>query len=292
LEIFPFTSDRARMSVVVLDPRDGQIKLYSKGSDQKMFKVMSRESKETIWPRTDQHLAQYGRLGLRTLCCAYRVIPREEFVEWMTKHKLAKASIADRETLVKDSEDRLEHDLTLLGATAIEDKLQDGVPETIQKLATAGIKLWMLTGDKVETAINIGRSCRLLTPKMDRKLITLQIPDKATEREGRDLCFQMLTDHFNDLKDAPEAAEDRAIVISGRCLDFIFPARKKDPRTGKDIVCAASFSSYFPSSSPSCFHTLIVNHGIGYDRPLLKQKSIKRMCIRTSLCICAHVVKQ
>ncbi len=68
--------------------------------------------------------------------------------------------------LVQESSERIERDLLLIGSTAIEDRLQDGVPETIAKLAQAGIKIWVLTGDKVETAINIGRSCNLLTPEM------------------------------------------------------------------------------------------------------------------------------
>jgi hypothetical protein len=79
----------------------------------------------------------------------------------------ASNSIVDRSNRLAAVAETVERDLVLLGATAIEDKLQVGVPETIHKLAQAGIKTWVLTGDKVETAINIGFSCRLLTDDMD-----------------------------------------------------------------------------------------------------------------------------
>jgi magnesium-transporting ATPase (P-type) len=98
-----------------------------------------------------------------------------------------------REEKVKDTYEEIEKNLKLLGATAIEDKLQDGVPQCIERLARAGIKIWVLTGDKVgkficilflllniflETAFNIGLSCRLLTNDME-----IQIIEEETENE-------------------------------------------------------------------------------------------------------------
>lgn len=58
-----------------------------------------------------------------------------------------------------DMQAEIETDLLLLGGTAIEDKLQDNVGQTIKQLKETGIKIWVLTGDKVETAINIGYAC-------------------------------------------------------------------------------------------------------------------------------------
>src|SRR5271170_29106 len=87
-------------------------------------------------------------------------------MEWSRKHEIAAAAIDEREARLEDVSDEIERELQLLGGTAIEDRLQDGVPEAIQLLGDAGIKLWVLTGDRVETAINIGFSCNLLSNSM------------------------------------------------------------------------------------------------------------------------------
>ena len=88
------------------------------------------------------------------------------YEEWKERHRLASVSLDSREDKLDKLYEEIEQNLTLLGATAIEDKLQDGVPQTIANLALAGIKIWVLTGDKQETAINIGYSCQLLTDDM------------------------------------------------------------------------------------------------------------------------------
>ena len=116
---------------------------------------------------TTTHLESFAREGLRTLCCAVAEIPADVYEEW--RHTYHKASIAmqNREEKLSDAANLIETNLVLLGATAIEDKLQDGVPETIEALLEADIRMWMLTGDKQETAINIGHACRLLNPNME-----------------------------------------------------------------------------------------------------------------------------
>lgn len=90
---------------------------------------------------------------MRTLCLAYKVIPEDEYERWATRYHEATVSLDDREERIAKVSAELENDLRLLGATAIEDKLQDGVPDTIADLKRAGIKVWVLTGDKLETAI-------------------------------------------------------------------------------------------------------------------------------------------
>lgn len=111
---------------------------------------------------TVEHLNKFASEGLRTLCLAKKEIDETFFESWKSRLHEASTSLENREDKVDACYEEIEQNLSLLGATAIEDKLQDGVPQTIANLANAGIKLWVLTGDKQETAINIGnRNCCL-----------------------------------------------------------------------------------------------------------------------------------
>jgi phospholipid-transporting ATPase len=96
-----------------------------------------------------------------------REISQEEYNRWSTIYDAASTTLVDRSEELDKAAEIIEKDMTLLGATAIEDKLQDGVPDTIRTLQQANIKVWVLTGDRQETAINIGYSCKLLTEDMD-----------------------------------------------------------------------------------------------------------------------------
>eukprot|EP00075_Anas_platyrhynchos_P003251 XP_005028161.2 probable phospholipid-transporting ATPase VD isoform X1 [Anas platyrhynchos] len=188
LHILPFDSVRKRMSVVVRHPVSNKVVVYTKGADSVMMDLLGTASQGTknsemeqkkIKERTQKHLDDYARRGLRTLCIAKKVMSDEEYTEWLNHHFLAETSIENREELLLESAIRLETKLTLLGATGIEDRLQDGVPDTIQALRKAGIKIWMLTGDKRETAVNIAYACKLLEP--DDKIFTLK-------SQSRDAC--------------------------------------------------------------------------------------------------------
>ena len=112
-------------------------------------------------------MQDYATEGLRTLCIAYRDISDAEYREWSAIYDQAASTISGRGDALDNAAELIEKDLTLLGATAIEDKLQDGVPDTIHMLQMAGIKVWVLTGDRQETAINIGLSCRLISESMN-----------------------------------------------------------------------------------------------------------------------------
>ncbi|KAF2736021.1 phospholipid-translocating P-type ATPase [Polyplosphaeria fusca] len=112
--------------------------------------------------RCFQHINDFATEGLRTLLYGNRFLDEDEYLAWKKGYLDATTSLVDRARLIEESGDLIEQDLELTGATAIEDKLQQGVPEAIDKLRRANIKMWMLTGDKRETAINIGHSCRLI----------------------------------------------------------------------------------------------------------------------------------
>jgi phospholipid-translocating ATPase len=114
-----------------------------------------------VFEKCFQHIDEYATEGLRILLYGYKYISDEEYEAWNTAFQAASTSLVDRQDMIEEAAESLEQGFELAGASAIEDKLQAGVPETIDKLRRANIKVWMLTGDKRETAINIARSASL-----------------------------------------------------------------------------------------------------------------------------------
>ncbi|XP_043577097.1 phospholipid-transporting ATPase IC isoform X1 [Chiloscyllium plagiosum] len=163
LAMLDFNSFRKRMSVI-LEDSEGKIKLYSKGADAVIYERLCPNCphKES----TQMALDYFAAETLRTLCLAYKEVEESYFKDWNQRHHKASVILQNRGRLLDELYEEIERDLVLIGATAIEDKLQDGVPETIQNLKEADIKIWVLTGDKKETAINIGYSCKLLSDRM------------------------------------------------------------------------------------------------------------------------------
>lgn len=146
----------------------GEIKIYTKGADSIIQQRLCKNSLKDF-NKTENNLGIFATEGLRTLCCAYANIDDDKYNHWEQRYKKALLMPASspeqrnqRDTSINELMSEIESDLSLLGVTAIEDKLQDGVPETIQLLMKAGINIWMLTGDKLETATNISYSCGLL----------------------------------------------------------------------------------------------------------------------------------
>ncbi|XP_050676159.1 probable phospholipid-transporting ATPase IM isoform X5 [Leptidea sinapis] len=162
--ILDFNNVRKRMSVIL--KKDGEIRLYTKGADNVIYERLKSNCQESVKLKTQEHLNKFAGEGLRTLALAWRPLEERGFAEWKRRHQAAALAIHDRDEQLDAIYEEIETDLMLIGVTAIEDKLQDGVPETIANLSMAGIKIWVLTGDKQETAINIGYSCQLLTDDM------------------------------------------------------------------------------------------------------------------------------
>uniref|UniRef100_A0A8K9V7I2 Phospholipid-transporting ATPase n=1 Tax=Oncorhynchus mykiss TaxID=8022 RepID=A0A8K9V7I2_ONCMY len=169
LAILDFNNIRKRMSVIVRNP-EGRIRLYCKGADTLLFERLHSSNNHLMNITTD-HLNEYAGDGLRTLALAYRDLSEEQWEEWSERHRQADRATDCREDRLADIYEYIEQDMMLLGATAIEDKLQEGVPETIAILSLANIKIWVLTGDKQETAVNIGYSCKMLTGDMTEVFI-------------------------------------------------------------------------------------------------------------------------
>lgn len=137
--------------------KNGKLLLYCKGADTVIFERMDPNCGE-VKLNTVDHLNKFAGEGLRTLCLAKKDLDSNYYEKWKERLHSATTSLENREEKVDAVYEEIEQNLRLIGATAIEDKLQDGVPQCIANLAAAGIKLWVLTGDKQETAINIGMS--------------------------------------------------------------------------------------------------------------------------------------
>ncbi|KAJ3059594.1 Phospholipid-transporting ATPase IB, partial [Quaeritorhiza haematococci] len=155
-----FSSARKRMSVIYKYP-NGRYILLTKGADSVIMERLKPPSERTpseiqLLSKTMEHVRWFATEGLRTLLYAYRDLDPTYFTSWSTRYAEASTAISDRTKQMDLLADEIEQNLSLLGATAIEDKLQKGVPETIDKLRRGGVRVWMLTGDKKETAINIG----------------------------------------------------------------------------------------------------------------------------------------
>lgn len=161
--ILDFNNVRKRMSVILR--KDGELRLYTKGADNVIYERL-KSNQADMMAKTQEHLNKFAGEGLRTLALAWRPLEERRFADWKRRHQEAALALRGREEQLDAIYEEIERDLLLLGVTAIEDKLQDGVPQTIANLSMAGIKIWVLTGDKQETAINIGYSCQLLTDDM------------------------------------------------------------------------------------------------------------------------------
>lgn len=150
LNICEFNSTRKRMSAVLRCP-DGKVRIYCKGADTVILERLSKDN--PMVETTLQHLEDYATEGLRTLCLAMREVPDDEYRQWSAIYEKAATTINNRGEELDKAAELIEKELYLLGATAIEDRLQDGVPDTIHTLQTAGIKVWY--GNSLDLHFNI-----------------------------------------------------------------------------------------------------------------------------------------
>jgi len=192
LNTIEFSSARKRMSTIYEYP-DGRIMILCKGADSVILERLKNredmtEDERRVLDITNDHLTQYSIEGLRTLLYGIREISLKEYEEWLNIWNEASTALTERSEKIAKAAEVIETDFSLLGATAIEDKLQKDVPKTIEKLREAGIHVWMLTGDKKETAFNIGMTCRIIKEnsiifRVEGRNITeiSQVMDKALE---------------------------------------------------------------------------------------------------------------
>ena len=173
LEIIEFSSDRKRETIIVKEKNNDNeisnnniIKLYCKGADSIIEERLSEKTPKVFLTQCKHYVDKFSALGFRTLFIAMKVLSQEEYDKFNSDLKEAQMSLENKDQKVEEVYNSIEKDLYLLGTTIVEDKLQDLVPETIRDLRLAKIKVWMLTGDKMNTAYNIGLSCNLISTKM------------------------------------------------------------------------------------------------------------------------------
>jgi phospholipid-transporting ATPase len=231
LAVCEFNSTRKRMSTVFRCP-DGKVRVYCKGADTVILERLHPDN-PTV-EVTLQHLEEYASDGLRTLCLAMREVPEDEFQQWIQIHEKAATTVSGnrQEELDKVSE-LIEKDFYLLGATAIEDRLQDGVPDTIHTLQQAGIKIWVLTGDRQETAINIGMSCKLISEDM-----TLLIINEESAAATRENLTKKLSAVQSQLAAGGEM-EPLALIIDGKSLTFALEKDMEKLLLDLAVLCKA-----------------------------------------------------
>ncbi|KAH7463575.1 Phospholipid-transporting ATPase 3 [Phytophthora ramorum] len=254
LEVFEFDSNRKRMSVIVQrrkrddelrqmsESEEDDVLLLTKGADSMLFPRLAPMSanNQRIRESTEKHLETFAQDGLRTLVvCAKRIDPRA-WEDFNARYRHVSADLSEVEAKSRGEpnaldrlQDEMESNLELLGATAIEDRLQDGVPETMESLAKAGICIWVLTGDMEETAINIGYACRLLNNDMERHVINAaKYRTKGSILRRLDKIFHSIHDATDDASrtstvaahsvlSPPSGEIEHALVIDGASLNMI-----------------------------------------------------------------------
>ena len=187
LELIEFSSDRKRESVIVKEKEGNNniIKLYIKGADTIIEERLSKKTPKNILNQCKYYVNKFSVLGFRTLFIAMKVLSQEEYNKFSSDLKEAQMSLENKDEKVAEVYSSIEQNLILLGATIVEDKLQDLVPETIRDLRLAKIKVWMLTGDKMNTAYNIGLSCNLISKKM--KTFNIKGKEKKVNQDLEDI---------------------------------------------------------------------------------------------------------
>ncbi|CAG7722204.1 unnamed protein product [Allacma fusca] len=253
LHSFPFDSVRKRMSIILKHPVTKQIILYCKGADSAILprlKHSRAQDENDIINQTQTYINSYAREGLRILVMAKRILTEPEYLSWLHNFQQAELDMQNRDNLLFESYNQMENNLELVGATGIEDRLQDGVPESIESLRKAGIVVWVLTGDKQETAVNIAYSCKLFTPTMD----IIKLNARSKDSAERTIAFYLdqtekirtyglsdSPDQFsnfnqavgdshvggNSIKTPALRSKERALVVDGRTLTYILDQRAK-----------------------------------------------------------------
>ncbi|KAJ7951572.1 Phospholipid-transporting ATPase [Quillaja saponaria] len=239
LNLLDFTSKRKRMSVIVRD-EEGQILLLCKGADSIIFERLSKNGR-MYEEATTNHLNEYGEHGLRTLALAYRKLDEQEYSAWNDEFQKAKTTIGgDREAMLERVSELMERELILVGATAVEDKLQKGVPQCIDKLAQAGLKLWVLTGDKMETAINIGFACSLLRQGMKQICISnLNSESQDGKKAVKEHILNQITNAKQMIKLEKDPHAAFALIIDGKTLTYALENDMKYHFLGLAVDCAS-----------------------------------------------------
>ncbi|KAG2495688.1 hypothetical protein HYH03_006288 [Edaphochlamys debaryana] len=274
LNVLEFNSTRKRMSVIIKEKSSDKLLLFTKGADTVIYERLDPgyAPNAAMKESTSRHMEDFGAAGLRTLCLSYAELDKDWYNNtWQPEWVAAKTSLQDRDVKVSEVSEKIEKNLRLLGCTAIEDKLQDGVPECIRTLAMAGIRIWVLTGDKMETAINIAFACSLLTEAMHQFTISVygvkavEDAEEAGDKElAERLAHEAVGKSIATIKAAMEDKDERhqfAIVIDGKALSYALSKDLNQDFLAVGLRCKAVVCCRVSPLQKAQVTTLVRNHG-------------------------------
>ena len=220
---FPFSSDTKRMGIILKNRKHGHIIYYLKGAENVMMRFVKPDSVTTI----SEHAENLATKGLRTLVLTEKLISQEDFDEWNKEYEEAKTSMEDRQKKIAEVVAKLENNMEFLCVTGVEDLLQNDVATTIDNLRNAGMKVWMLTGDKVETATCISISAglkakmhKIYTIKNDEIKEEVRNDEKKTE-------ITVLLSKFDEYK-RKISFDPHLFIIDGDTLDLALKNCEED----------------------------------------------------------------
>ena len=217
---FPFSSDTKRMGIILQNKKYGHIIFYLKGAENVMMNFVKKENVGYIKENTENLATK----GLRTLVLTQKLIPQKEFKIWFDEYSEALTSMDNRKQKLRDVISKLENNMEFLCVTGVEDLLQNEVATTIDNLRNAGIKLWMLTGDKVETATCISISTELKAK--NHKIFTLtygQIKDEENPENEINKLKEKLEEYNNKIMIDPHL-----FILDGDTLDLALKQCQKE----------------------------------------------------------------
>ena len=227
LQVLEFDSNRKRMSIILRDmQKTSNMFLLCKGAESSIFKCI--KSGDIL--KCDANIKYFSQQGWRTLALAYKTLTEREYAEIADKLKSAYQNISNRKELLAKAFNEIEQGLELIGSTAVEDKLQDKVRETIEFLRNGGIKLWVLTGDKKETAVNISISCGLFSKNMAKLDLSDLENSDSIESKIKELKSEMLNN--GKMKNTQQKY---ALIIDGEMLANLLLGSSKLVNDFRDI---------------------------------------------------------
>ncbi|XP_018588906.1 phospholipid-transporting ATPase 11C isoform X1 [Scleropages formosus] len=250
LHVLNFDPVRRRMSVIVRSP-DGETLLFCKGADSSIFPRVRQEEVERI----RMHVERNATEGYRTLCVAYKRLTDEVFARVDAELREARLALQDREERLVAVYNQVEKGMNLIGATAVEDRLQEEAAETMEALQSAGIKVWVLTGDKMETAKSTCYACRLFQRSTELLELTVRTLEEGGRKRGERLHELLLDYHKRAVQDAPppkggvtrtwsSAAQEYGFIIDGTTLSLLLNA-------SSDVV-SSNYRSLFLQICQNC----------------------------------------
>ncbi|CAG9321794.1 unnamed protein product [Blepharisma stoltei] len=276
--VLEFDSDRKRNSVVVREKSTNKIFLYIKGADNIIKQRLDPRNSSDYLEKISHDLDTYSKRGYRTLLFGFKIIEEEEFLSWMVKFAKASTAIEDRYTQLSQCAEEIEKGIFLLGCTAVEDSLQDEVPNTINSLLNAGIKVWMLTGDKLETAENIGKTCSLLSDEM--------IIEKCSETT---ISGCLITLSQIDRVISSSHHIDSALIIEGQSLEIVLFDIKntekvqKYPEFAKNEKKIKEITEHFLNIASRCKTVICCRVTPGQKREVVKLMKDRKKLVTLSI---------